>query len=720
MQGGVGGLAAGGVKLGAVEGHGLLGAGGVGHRSGSAAPRALAGGDHQKAREGLAADRRQREGDLHAAEVRRRPEGQVVDVGRGAVEILGRRSHAGADGPGAGAVVEEGALGIVRQGLEGHIVQPRPRDGLAEVGEVRQHRLSGLAGVEDVAVLGDGGLDVQLHRAGEVRAVPVLAGEGDADHAVKALRRHEGDIVQLGVGHGAVPADGAPPAVEPVIIERALVGGGQGEADGAHPVAGHGLAVGVEVAAAEGDDPRAVILILDGLVQGAGDLDDHLAGVLDAGGAVARVADGHRAHIALCGDEGDVVQALAVKLLRGGDPGGVVQLVLIVPVQHALGGGGQGEDHIAQVPPGLGLADPGEILRLQLQGHVRAGGQGHILGLGVGERDLNASLEGTAIGGGSGKGDGGLLPAEGLVGHKGQVPDVRPPGGGGGVVGNGAARARAGVVRGLVPLVNDALGRGDGEARDGNQPLPQHRLALGGQQALQGGEFQRRAGADPRRPRDDRHIGGHVHCDFRSVDVSARLNLDCHCGVTGLAGLHHDVLIACENVDVALVVHHGGAELGIAGGGAAIEFIVRTLADGLGLIFQHGDLCGQQFDTADGDLDLMGDAAHGCGNRSRAGRVADNIHGSACSRPRVLDHRGDRPVRGVPDHAEVICGGVRRLQGRHDADALAAGGIGLQLKFVVRRDALKIVVVAGQHQIGDRAGRPGRIVRIIGIIRAGR
>ena len=368
-QGRVGGLTAGGVEITAGEGHRGLAHGGVGHRARLAAARARAAGDGQDPREGLAVDGGPGEGDVHTAEAAGRPEGEVGDIGRGAVEVPGGRGGPGAHAAGAGAVMVEGALVEIRQGLEADVVQPLAGHALAEAGEVGQgqlHRLAGGADIGDVPGPAAGGLDVELHRSRKGEAGTAGAAEGDAHDAVEAFGGDEGHPIQLGGAILPALGSGGAPGAVPVQIEDALGGRGKGEGDGRQGLAGGVLAEVLEVPAVEAHQAAAVVVIGDGVVQALLDLDHQLAVVFDAGDAVARVADAHRAYIALGRDEGDGVQLLGGILLIRRDLGGVVPLVAVVEVEGALGGGGESEDHVAKGRAGLLVAGRAKQGRAQL------------------------------------------------------------------------------------------------------------------------------------------------------------------------------------------------------------------------------------------------------------------------------------------------------------------------------------------------------------------
>ena len=141
-EGLVGGLAAGGIKIIAGKPGGILSGDRIAYRIGYAAARAFAVADGENRRKGLAINGAAGEGDLYRPpEILGGPEGQVRQIGRGAVKILGGGGHPGAHAAGAGPVVVKRALIEVRQGLEADVVQPLPGEGFTQAGKVRQFQL---------------------------------------------------------------------------------------------------------------------------------------------------------------------------------------------------------------------------------------------------------------------------------------------------------------------------------------------------------------------------------------------------------------------------------------------------------------------------------------------------------------------------------------------------------------------------------------------------
>ena len=726
MQRGTGGGAAGAVEVPAGEGRRSPARGGVAYRPLPRAAGGAAGVNAQKPRKGLPIDSAAGEGNLHAVEALRRPEGEIRQIGGGALEILGGGGHAGANAVGAGPVVVESALVEVRQGLKGDVVQPLAGLVHGEVVEVRQRQLHEAAGGAGVVYIpsaaASGGLDVDLHRTGEGHAVAVLPGKGHPDHAVEALRRHEGDGIQRLQAEGVAALHRRTPAAAPAAVEGALAGGGRGEADEVHALAGHGGGVIVKIPAVKADIARAVVVVLEPSVQLPGDHDDQLAVVAGACGAVAGVADGHRAHEALGGDEGNLLQVLPAVLLHSGHTGAVVQLALPVPVQHALRGGGQGEDHVAQGGAGLLLADLAEGCGRQGQGLSVGRSEGHV-GLGFGDLHLNFPLEGAPVPGGAGEGDDGLLLGVGGVGHEHHVGDIGPLGLAPDVQSLHGAHARAGAVHGLVPQVQRTLGRRDGEAGDGHQGLIPLRLdgllTQRVQGLLQGGEAQGLADRGGVLGGDDEVVVA-LHVDGDVGVVDARLD-----------GHHGGARRNRVNGQAAAVIAHGADHVGAVTGNfhralRRVAIVVDTVvaAGNLGrvgkvdgLVLLEGDFRLHRDDAADGDEEVKlapggnprlggGDA----GDLRVAGGDALHVEGVAVAAG-VVDRLGDGLIGGGPDDVVVVVGRDGPAVGVLGADAGAEGGAPLHVQgkgvgLVAGADTGGAVVYGDKNRIrcGGRRG----------------
>ena len=499
--------------------------------------------------------------------------------------------------------------------------------------------------------------------------------------------------------------------------QGALGCGGRGEGDIGEVAAGGIAAEAGEVIRLEGDPARAVVVVDDTVVQALLHLHHQLPGVAAAGDVVAEVADVHRAHEVLVGDEGEGVQGGEGVLVVGGDLGGVVQLALVAAVERALGRGGQGEDDVLQRRAGLPLAGLVEQGPGQLHRRCPLGGDGQI-GAGLLEGDHDLAPVGAAVGGGAGEGDGGRLTVEAGVGDEDHVGEVGAPLGGGRVVVQGGANAHAGILGGLPACIEGALGGGDAEPRHIGEAVAGHGLALLGDLLLNGGEFQRIRGAGAGGVVDGGLVGRHRHRNFHAVAVAAGLDGDADGGGILTDTLHGDFapVRLRRHLDAELAVDHRGGERGVAGsggiGGLGVSEVLHILAlgelargDGEGLVLLDGDAGLQlvaELDAADSDGDGALDVAvvRGDTDGSRTGALGNDGGAVPVGAADGLDIHHLLVVGGPGDAYAVIS--VFRLRGGGELEAVL---VRLQLQLVAGLAGAVQADVAAQLQAGDGAGR---------------
>ena len=196
--------------------------------------------------------------------------------------------------------------------------------------------------------------------------------------------------------------------------------------------------------------------------------------------------------------------------------------------------------------------------------------------------------------------------------------------------------------------------------------------------------------------------------DFGPVCKSRRFNLQLDRGVAGLAALDCDGHALGKNINIGLVIDNGGRN-DFRRRGPAIELIVLVFADHRRLVLQHGDLCGQKLDAADGDEDLLLHPSGGDGDLGCAGGLAIDVRHMAVF---LLGYPGHVLIPAFPDHPQVLRGGVAGLPADLNADALVRGGVGLQGEGIIC--LAHIPGVTDKLQVRNRAG--GQRVRSAGFL----
>ena len=415
--------------------------------------------------------------------------GVLAGEGRGGVEApvvgaLGDAQGLG-HGDGLGVVAVGGhvleAVGGVGAEVEGpvehqHEVAPGDIEGgtvgggagaggdTAVIEEV--HRGGGPAVAAHVGKTGGlgGGGDGDVHPAGEAVVLAVGTGVGDGDGAVVGGLGDEGDGGDGAAAGGGGEGDGGAHqaavfgGVGVAVVELAGGGGGQLELHGGEGARAPGGAGVDKVKGGEGHRGGGGGVADDGGLLGGGIGDDHGAGDAVAVGAPAGEGNLHVAGLALLGDKGHVVQPGAGGAVVGGAAGDLLLAALVVlVVEGAPGGAGQGEADIVQTVLGEVLAVVVEIAVVKGDGGARGGGVGDVALVGVAHPDLQRAGEAVAVGAhtGEGDGDGAVVVGGGYEGHVVQL------GGRGAVVlvGGGDLLLIAALA---VAVVKGALGGGGG------------------------------------------------------------------------------------------------------------------------------------------------------------------------------------------------------------------------------------------------------------------
>ncbi|CUQ45869.1 Uncharacterised protein [uncultured Flavonifractor sp.] len=473
---GVAVIEASGAGVGQVEldtGESRAAAGGTGRRKVAAAEldRSIPGGiaDHRRvfdgavlndyrAGDGLTAGAFAAEVDAHAAgDGLGRHKGDVLQVGTAGAIVAG-----GGDDLLFAALIVFVIKGALTGGGEGklHVVQIGAGLVFAEGVEITAlegNRGAGGGGVGNVA--GGACSHIDLQGAGEGLVAGALSGKVDGDGAGVVLGGDEGDILQ-GRTVGAIVFGGRSdllfPALIVLIIEGAFAGGGEGKLHVIHGGAGLVFTVGVEVAVIKGDAFVFIHGVGDALA-GLGDGDGHGAGEAGIFGVPAGELDGDRTGPVLGGHEREILQGgrVAVVELVGGGNLLLTALVILV-VEGALAGGGEGELHIVQRGAGGGLIFAVGVKIAAAEGDrlVEAGGVLDVAGA-LADGDDDRTGKGVALGIVTGVGEGGLAGGVG-VGQEGDLREIGLAGAAGIVIG-GAGGDLLVVIPTVVVIAEQTL-----------------------------------------------------------------------------------------------------------------------------------------------------------------------------------------------------------------------------------------------------------------------
>ena len=482
--------------------------------------------------------------------------GHFVQIRGGVAVILPAAGHGAVIVAAAGVVVVQRALGGRRQ-LKLDIAEAGTGDLLALTVEVRIvkgdfttliSRIADAAAVVGFHHNGDGAAElVALGIPGPERNIDRAGiGVGCRKGYTAQIRRTV--IIVIAVGGDLVTVAAGTAGI--VIVEFALAGGRQGEADVIQGVARGTAAQAVEVAFIHGDPSALGDGVVDITIAGGfGNLDAHTAAERCAVDVSGQEGQHHFTAVSVAGHKVDIIQGrgavelvLLGRLHRGivGSAGGVAV------IECSPAAVGQGEGDAGQIAAGAAAAEAVEVIGVELQRLIGCNRIGDVLHLG--HRDLNGTLEEGRCIGIAGVGDDGCT-AEIRLGDKGHITETPLGQGGIDIIHLTGTDARAGVRVGLVAVVQRSLLGGDGEAAHMAQGAAQHIAALTLDAAHQARERYRLAGIH----RYSNGIGGVAfHLDLTGGGVSAAADF----GRDGGSALLETIQIA------VLHGHHSGIAAG--------------------------------------------------------------------------------------------------------------------------------------------------------------